>query len=90
MQRRRDDSFADENQGSGLSDPSQALDRVDPVATSDNTTSQTADLGGVVTAGASAAVESVTSGAQGSGNPLTISHTTAAGTNRYMLVWNFV
>ena len=70
-----------------LSDPSQALDRIDPVATGDATTTNTATLG---TATPETVLASATTSAQ---NPdgttvssLSFSHTTGSGNNRLMLV----
>ncbi|MEI7437298.1 MAG: SdrD B-like domain-containing protein, partial [bacterium] len=69
-----------------LSDPAQALDRVDPVATGDNTATQTVVLSGSGGGGSGAiAVDRVSTG-KVSGVSLTISHATGTGTNRLMLV----
>lgn len=68
-----------------LSDPSQALDRVDPVATSDSTTATSVTLGtsgsGSVTTG------STSSNSTASGTSLTISsYSAGSGSNKVMLV----
>lgn len=68
-----------------LSDPSQVLDRIDPVATADATTAISTILSatsgtGVVT------VDATSSGTLASGSVLTIPHTTGAGSNRLMIV----
>ncbi len=68
-----------------FSDPSQALDRVDPVATADATTAQTALLGVGGGAG-SVIVDASSSGKVENGNTVTISHTTGTGSNRLMIV----
>lgn len=67
-----------------LSDTNQALDRIDPVATSDSTTTNTVVLGGT----GSAVVVATTSGGTAGANAgsLTISHTTSSGANRLMIV----
>ncbi|MDB5250383.1 MAG: hypothetical protein JWQ40_4777 [Segetibacter sp.] len=68
-----------------LSDPSQSLDRIDPVATNDITTASTATLG---TTGISSSI-SIDNTASGStsGTSLVIPNfVTGAGNNRYMLV----
>ncbi len=64
-----------------LSDPSQALDRIDPVATGDLTTSS-------VTLGSSPVVDNTTTGSSGNPNSttFTVSHTTGTGSYRLMLV----
>ncbi|MBK9256229.1 MAG: Ig-like domain-containing protein [Saprospiraceae bacterium] len=69
-----------------LSDPSQALDRIDPVNTGDGTTAQTATL---TTSGALVTPAATTSGSASSvsiGGNLTFSHTPGSGSNRLMLV----
>ncbi|MCW3082569.1 Ig-like domain-containing protein [Segetibacter sp.] len=65
-----------------LSDPNQALDRVDPVNTNDLTTSQTSTLSTTNTA---VALDYTTSGS-GRGASVTVSHTVGTGTDRLMLV----
>jgi hypothetical protein len=68
-----------------LSDPSQALDRVDPVATADATTASTLPISA---APAGVAVDNITTNS--SANPgsttFSVSHTTGSGLNRLMLV----
>ena len=68
-----------------LSDPSQALDRVDPanVSPADTTTSQTAVLGG--SSGGAVTLDSVTTNT-GTTASITVSHTTGTGSNRLMLI----
>lgn len=66
-----------------LSDPSQALDRIDPVATSDNTTASTGRLQAVADGVVAVAT---TTGQSNSANSLTFSHTIASGYNRLLLV----
>lgn len=68
-----------------LSDPSQALDRVDPIATADNTTSQTGPL--IKNTATVSATSSGQTGSQGNPNSLTISHSySGTGVNRILLV----
>ena len=64
-----------------LSDPAQALDRIDPVTTFDGTTAQTVTLSTSTTVTVDA-VSSITS----TNTPITLSHTTGSGLNRLMLV----
>jgi uncharacterized repeat protein (TIGR01451 family) len=67
-----------------LSDPSQALDRVDPVAAADGSTASTASL---AMSTSTIAVDNVSTGS--GTNPfssVTFSHTTGSGSNRFMLV----
>ncbi|WP_333809764.1 beta strand repeat-containing protein, partial [Flavobacterium sp.] len=67
-----------------LSDPAQALDRIDPVATSDLTTSQTATLyknaATLVTSG------TVSTANGGTASSISTSYTVATGTNRLLVV----
>ncbi|MBI3882634.1 MAG: tandem-95 repeat protein, partial [Verrucomicrobia bacterium] len=67
-----------------LSDPAQALDRVDPVATGDNTTAQSATLG----LGGSAApvVDQVSTNQISNAASTTFAHATGTGSNRLMVV----
>ncbi len=71
-----------------LSDPSQALDRVDPVAANDTTTASTATLGGSSTGTVTVASTSAafTSSTATSSAPLTFSYTAGTGTNRLLVV----
>lgn len=67
-----------------LSDPAQALDRVDPVAAADGTTASTSAL---TMTTSTVAVDSTSTGS--AANPftsLTFSHTTGSGADRFMLV----
>lgn len=67
-----------------LSDPAQALDRIDPVAAADGTTASTSAL---TMTTSTVAVDSTSTGS--AVNPftsLTFSHTTGSGSNRFMLV----
>lgn len=66
-----------------LSDPAQALDRVDPVATSDVTTAQTAVLGPV---GGAIAVDATSSSQSANASSRTFAHTIGTGDNRLLLV----
>ena len=66
-----------------LSDPSQALDRIDPVATADATTAQTAAL---LVGGSETVAIDATSTTVSLASPITLSHTTGTGSNRLMLV----
>lgn len=66
-----------------LSDPSQALDRIDPAATSDNTTASTVRLQAVPDG---IAVASVSTGQSNSTSSLSFSHTVNSGENRLLLV----
>ena len=68
-----------------LTDPSQALDRIDPVATSDATTAQTSVLSSTPAGVAVAAVTTNSSSNPGS-TSFSVSHTTGTGLNRLMLV----
>lgn len=65
-----------------LSDPAQSLDRIDPVATGDATTSTTNTIS---TTGSTVAVENATSNS-GTGNTVTVSHVTGSAPDRLMLV----
>jgi hypothetical protein len=65
-----------------LSDPSQSLDRTDPVSTSDLTTAQTATLSSMPSGVSIDALTSNTSIL----NNITVAHTTGTGSNRLMLV----
>ncbi len=66
-----------------LSDPSHVLDRIDPVASGDASTSTS----GVLSATSpTVAVDAVSTGTTITGSSVTISHTTGTGTNRLMLV----
>jgi len=65
-----------------FSDPTQALDRIDPVAAGDTTTAQT-DL--ILASGNIAVANVTTNTLNGTGN-LTIAHTTSAGDKRLMIV----
>lgn len=67
-----------------LSDPAQALDRIDPVATSDLTTSQTATL--YKNAATLVTSATYTSGNSAVAGPSTTSYTIASGTNRLLMV----
>ena len=69
-----------------LSDPSQALDRIDPVATEDATTASTAVLGGSGGTGAIAVDATSYTNAAATATTLTIRHATGSGVNRLMLV----
>ena len=64
-------------------DTAGALDRVDPVATSDGSTSSTSALG---LAFATITVDATSQGGSASASSLTIPHTTGTGSNRLMLV----
>lgn len=66
-----------------LSDPSQALDRVDPVATADNTTASTGRLQAVADGIVAIAT---TTGQSNSASTLTFSHTVSSGYNRLLMV----
>ena len=67
-----------------LSDPSQALDRIDPVATSDATTSSTNLLGYSPTVNIDATTTDFS--ANPGSTTFSVSHTTGTGSNRLMLV----
>jgi uncharacterized repeat protein (TIGR01451 family) len=69
-----------------LSDPRQSLDRVDPVATGDTTTANTATLTAPVAATNATITLDTTSSAQTNASTLTFAHTTGIGTNRLMLI----
>ena len=71
-------SVAAQNKVLYLNDPSQSLNRIDPVATGDNATANTALFGTLLW-------DSTTS-TDGSGTSFTFSHTTGTGTNRLLLV----
>jgi uncharacterized repeat protein (TIGR01451 family) len=66
-----------------LSDPGQALDRVDPAATADNSTSSsTAQTPGAATI----AVDATSTGSSVNSTNVTFTHITGSGSNRLMLV----
>ena len=67
-----------------LSDPSQALDRIDPVATADGTTAQTS----ILTTGGTETIQTLnTSSATSTGSSVTISnYSPGSGSNRLMMV----
>ncbi len=66
-----------------LSDPAQALDRIDPVATSDNTTASTVRLQAVADGVVAVAT---TTGQSNNASSLTFSHTVSTGFNRLLMV----
>lgn len=65
-----------------LSDPAQSLDRIDPVATGDNTTASTT----ILTIPATGVVLDASTTTTATTGPITIAHTTGSGSNRLMLV----
>lgn len=68
----------------GVGSPDQDLDRIDPVATNDTTTSSTANLtSGTATIAAAA---TTTGSSNGPISSLSVAHTTGTGSNRLMLV----
>jgi uncharacterized repeat protein (TIGR01451 family) len=68
-----------------LSDPNQALDRIDPFATNDGSTTNTATLGSAGGSTATIAFDAAAS-AQTNAATLTFAHTNSGGSNRLVLV----
>jgi uncharacterized repeat protein (TIGR01451 family) len=67
-----------------LSDPGQSLDRIDPVATGDNTTAQSAELGGGIPG--VIGIDGTNAAAAGNASSVNLNFTTGPGVNRLMLV----
>jgi uncharacterized repeat protein (TIGR01451 family) len=71
----------------GVGSPDQDLDRIDPVASNDNTTSQTADVGAVVSSSGTLGVASTSStNSPAATNSVTFSHTSGSGTNSLLVI----